>query len=111
MRDELILAACAVAVGLFIGWTIFRDDPTKDRLQTAEQGQALATETGKVIEKTFERTNTIYKQAEASAHAVETARGADVPVPDDVLAGWRSGIDGLRKPPAADDRGSGKPPR
>lgn len=110
MRLMVILCAIAAGFGLLAGWLIFRDDPNKDRMTAARQGQQMATETGKVIERTYERTNTIYKQAEVSADAVENATGGDVPVPDDVLAGFRAGVGGLREQAGAGaDRGSARP--
>ena len=109
-RLWLLLAAAGFALGLLLGWKLAA--PMLQRQRTvAVQAKAqadLAAATTRVIERANIRERTIVRQAEAYADAIQTAEGADAPVPPDVLRSWRVGIDGLRAGPATDavDHGS-----
>lgn len=73
---------------------------------TAQAG--LATETGKIVERTFTKETVVHDQAAAVVQTIQAAPGASDAVPPDVLNGWRSGIAGLRGvvTAAADNSGS-----
>lgn len=102
-RLTVALVAVIVALSLALGWLMVKGNPWKARAVVAEQGQALATETGQITERTLVREPIIIREAEGAAHVVETAPGAETPVPPDVLAGWRAGVDGLRERSQAPD--------
>lgn len=92
-----------------IGWLSWRQAKTeRERRIVAEQGQALAVETGAITERTLRTEIVVHHQAEEQVDAVQSAPGADAPLDPAFRDRLRAGFDVLRRPAeAADDRGSG----
>ena len=65
---------------------------------TAQAQVAVTTSATGAAEHTRSCEAALTTQAEEAAHAVQSAPGADAPLPPDVLREWRAGIDGLRQP-------------
>lgn len=103
LQTYLIGAALIVLAGLW-----FMLGRANDRAAKAEAKAAAATRQAEVSDATTKavdqvlRTEVIIRdRTEKAADAVQSAPGADAPVPVDVLAAWRAGINELRAPGAS----------
>lgn len=96
-------AVLLIALGV-LTWNF---DPFSRR-KHAEQKAAVATEQAasqtEAVKQLDHYTNTvtvIREKQDAAVQSVQSAPGASESVPDGVLAGWRSAIDGMRDKPSA----------
>ena len=110
----IILISVISVIGFIsdpFGWRRHELHVAQARAVHAEQQTQLAQATTRVIEHTVTRQIVITRQAEEAVHVVQTAPGADAPIPPAVRAAWRDGINRLREPaPAADDQHPGDAP-
>jgi hypothetical protein len=98
----IVLAAVVFALWSFDPFG--RRKRAENRAATAEQQEAIATGTGKALEKTLTKEAETRKEAEDAADEIEAAPGANEKIPPGVLDRWRRGIDGVRD-------GKGEPTR
>lgn len=91
-RLAIGLGLVVACLALLCGWLIFKDNPWKPKAVAARQEAAVATETGRVIERTFTNERTIYKQSETAAHAIESLPSGGDRLPDDIRGGWLAGL-------------------
>lgn len=107
LRETLILAAVAVALlfGGSIAWRLHKAALARENglRVAAEQSAALAKDTTRIIERTMTHENTIYRQAEVEADAIQAIPGADALVPDELLSEWGRSLDGMRPQAATPD--------
>jgi hypothetical protein len=92
-RDILDLAAGFLAAMRLAGPSL------RQQRAIAQTSMAQARAAGavtRIIETSARRERAIQQQTEAQTDAISNADGADTPVPADVLAAWRAGLDGLR---------------
>ena len=100
----VIGGAAVLIVVAILAWNF---DPF-GRRKHAEQKAAAATEQAasqtEAVKQLDHYTNTvtvIREKQDAAVQSVQNAPGASDSVPDGVLAGWRSAIDGMRDKPTA----------
>ena len=107
-RLAAIFAAILLALGILALWQYRGGELRRAKAQAnASVAQAqFSAETTRIVERTTNKERTVVRQAEVHADAVQSAAGAGIPIPLDVLAAWSSGIDSMRAPAAsaADDR-------
>lgn len=112
MTGWRLYAALAFAVGLLglvgaVKWSHDRAEREKASRVAAEAQSQVASETSKIIDRTFTNERVIYRQAEASTDAIQAAEGADAPIPADVRSALCDGLGRLRDAPqCGDDSGS-----
>ncbi len=98
LAGKLTAAGIALVLVLAVVVWIANLDPfgSKKRLETravtAETQSQIDTATTQALDRYTHETIVIREKADVAARAAETAPGADAPIPDDVLAAWRSGL-------------------
>lgn len=99
-------ATLAIALGMlalvsWLWWTADSRERAIERAKTATDQSELHQEATKTVEHVL-RTETIVQTKAAEAYDdIASQPGADAPITDDVLASWRSGIDGVRQAAAS----------
>ena len=90
----LIAVVALIALGAVVTLKFVGPLLAAQRAQTvaAKQEAQIATDTTRIIEKTFTTERTVMQQAEAKADVIQAAPGADTPIPPDVLSSWHSGL-------------------
>lgn len=97
---RIILVGSAVAGGLALYAYARIEHGRAERAQAAAQiatRQAqLDQATTKAVDHYTQTVTVIREKADAGVQSVQKAPGAEQAIPEDVLAAWRAGLDGLR---------------
>lgn len=101
------VALVVLILGLALSKVGLRFDPfnsagrAKAEAAASKEQAASATEATRQLDHYTNTVTVIREKQDAAVQSVQNAPGASESVPDGVLAGWRSAIDGMRdKPPA-----------
>jgi hypothetical protein len=97
------LAAFALFGALVFAIFYFQGEAHRQagKARAAEQQATNNAEAVKAVDHYEHTTTIIREQANAGVTVVQAAPGASQPVPDGVLSGWASAIDGMRDKPSA----------
>jgi hypothetical protein len=112
LRVGLYIAGVLALLGAvyWLAWTwdpFDRRERLERRAEAAEQQADLNAGATQAVEHVYRVETTVRTQTEEAAHVIESAPGAETPLPDDLRAAWRAGIDGVRQSAeAAHDPGS-----
>lgn len=110
-----VIAAGALVGGVVVLWAYVGHLQREAAVARSERDAALSQVEMReaevqVVERFHETERIVTEMADPIIHTIQESTGAETPVPDDVLANWRNGINSLRDHGAgADDPGSAQP--
>ena len=98
LRLSLAGAFVAALVGVWLYMGRLKREAVQARSEAvAAQARAASNAEGtRQVEKVFRSETIIREKANGAVHEIQSAPGAETPVPPDVLDAWSRGIDGLR---------------
>lgn len=96
-----IIAALVLSGALYIRHLQTEVGRQKAKTAVATEQAAGATEATRQLDHYTNTVTVIRDKADAAVQSVQSAPGASESVPDGVLSGWRSAIDGMRQPATA----------
>lgn len=90
------LLAAVVGVWLYMGHLKREASQARSEAVAAQAQADINAEGTRQVEKVFRSETIIREKANGAVHEIQSAPGAETPVPPDVLDAWGRGIDGVR---------------
>ena len=109
------LGALGALLAAFIGLAVYAGHLKREDVQARSEAVAaraqseINAEGTRQVEKVFRSETIIREKANGAIHEIQSAPGAETPVPPDVLDAWSRGIDGLRDGYAGGQRDNPQP--